>query len=154
MGEVSYTQGYVDDICLLSVGKFPNTISGLVQWALHTAESWCDELGLSVNHGKTGLAAFMRRRDLPGFFEPRLFGTTLHCSMSVECLGVILDSWLSWREHMDVKVRKAHNLLWARRRAYGVTWGLRPGVVYWLYVSVIRPSVTFASLVWPVPREN
>ena len=36
---------------------------------------------------------------------------------------------------MDVKVRKAHNLLWACRRAY---------------VSNIRPSITFTSLVlWP-----
>jgi len=67
--------------------------------------------------------------------------------MSVKHLGVILDSCLTWREHVDVKVRKAQNLLWACRRAYGVTWGLRPRVVHWLYVSIIRPSVTFVSLV-------
>jgi len=49
---------------------------------------------------------------------------------------------------VDAKVRKAQNLLWACRRAYGRTWGLGPRVVHWLYVSVIRPSVTYASLVW------
>ena len=32
---------------------------------------------LSVNPGETGLVAFMRRRNLPGFFESRLFGSTL-----------------------------------------------------------------------------
>jgi hypothetical protein len=90
----------------------------------------------------------MRRRKLPGFFKPCLFGTTLHCFIMVKYLGVILDSWLTWRKHVDVKVRKAQNLLWPCRRAYGVVWGLRPRVVHWLYVSVIRPSVTFASLVW------
>jgi len=26
-----YAQGYADDICLLAVGKFPNTVSGLIQ---------------------------------------------------------------------------------------------------------------------------
>jgi hypothetical protein len=109
---------------------------------------WCDELCLSVNPDKTGLFAFTRRRELPGFFEPCLFGTTLHCSTLVKYLGVILDWRLTWREHVDVKVRKAHNLLWACRRAYGVTWGLGPRVVHWLYISIIRPSVTFASLVW------
>ena len=41
-GEV-YTQGYADDICLLVVGKFPNTVSGLTQWDLHTVEMWCDK---------------------------------------------------------------------------------------------------------------
>jgi len=26
-----YTQGYADNICLQAVGKFPNTVSGLIQ---------------------------------------------------------------------------------------------------------------------------
>jgi len=49
---------------------------------------------------------------------------------------------------MDVRVRKAQNLLSACRRAYGGAWGLGPRVVHWLHVSVIMQSVTFASLVW------
>jgi hypothetical protein len=48
--------------CLLAVGKFPNAVSGLIKWALHTVEAWCDELGLSVNPDKTGLVAFTKRK--------------------------------------------------------------------------------------------
>jgi hypothetical protein len=66
--------------------------------------------------------------------------------MSVKCLRVVLDSQLTWGEHVNTKMKKA--LLWACRRVCGVTWGLRPKVVYWLYVSIIQPSVTFAPLVW------
>jgi len=125
-----YAQGYADDICLLAVGKFPNTVSGLIQWALGTVEAWCVELRLSVNPDKTGLVAFTRKRKLPGFFEPRLFGRVLQRSMSVKYLGVILDSRLTWKEHVDAKVRKAHNSLWACRRACGGAWGLGPRVVH------------------------
>jgi hypothetical protein len=103
---------------------------------------------LSINPDKTGLVAFTRKRKLPGFFEPRLFGRTLQRPTSVKYLGVILDSRLTWSKHMDAKVRKAQNLLWACRRAWGGVWDLEPRVVRWLYVSVIRPTVTFASLVW------
>jgi hypothetical protein len=35
-GSGIFIQGYADDICLLVVGKFQNTLSGLMQWALST----------------------------------------------------------------------------------------------------------------------
>ena len=104
-----YTHGYADDICLLAVGKFPNTVWGLIQWALHTVEMWCDEVGLSVNPDKTWLVVFTRRRKLPGFFEPHYFGVTLRRPISVKYLWVVLDSQLTCRERVDVKVRKAYN---------------------------------------------
>jgi len=68
--------------------------------------------------------------------------------MSVKYLGVILDSRLTWKEHMDFKVKKVQNSMWACRRACGVTWGLKPRLVHCLYVAIISPSVTFTSLVW------
>jgi hypothetical protein len=60
---------------------------------------------------------------------------------------VILDARLTWKEHIEAKVRKAHNMMWACRRACGRNWGLRPRVVHWLFTSVVRPSITYASLV-------
>jgi len=155
-----YAQAYADDIYLLAVGKFPNTVSGLIQWALHTVELWCAGFGLSVNPDKTGLVAFTRKRKLTGFFEPHLFGKTLQCSMSVKYLGVILDSRLTWKEHVDAKVKKAQNLTWACRRACGVTWGLNPG---WFIGSTLLSSGCPSLLhLWydglavrrPVPRGS
>jgi hypothetical protein len=81
----------VDDICLLAVGKFPNAVPGLIQWELHTVETWCDKLGLSVNPDKTGLVAFTRRIKLPGFFEPRLFGTLFVGQVSANDPGFMAD---------------------------------------------------------------
>jgi hypothetical protein len=134
--------------CLLAVGKFPNTVSGLMQWAFPTVEIWCNEVGLSVNPDKTGIVAFTRKSKPQGFLEPRLFGVKLKLSGSVKYLGVILDSGLTWREHVQVKVRKAQNLLWTCRRAFGMEWVLGPKLVHWLYVAIVRPTISFTSLVW------
>jgi hypothetical protein len=115
----AYAQGYADNICLLAVGKFPNTVSGLMQMALGIVEKWCGEVGLLVNPDKTGLVAFTRSMKLVGFFDPRFFGKILQRSGSIKYLGIILGSRLTWREHVEVKVRKAQNSLWACRRACG-----------------------------------
>jgi hypothetical protein len=53
-----YIKGYAGNICLLPVGKFPNTVSGLMQWALYTVEIRCDEVGLAGNPDKTRLVVF------------------------------------------------------------------------------------------------
>jgi len=110
-GSGIYIQGYADDKCLLAVGKFANTATGFMQWALLTAETWCNEVGLLVNPCKTEPVAFARK--LLGFFEPHLLGVTLSLSRPVKYLVGILDSRLTWREHVDIKMKKAHSLLWA-----------------------------------------
>jgi hypothetical protein len=61
---------------------------------------------------------------------------------------VILDARLTWKERIEAKVRKACNMMWVCKRACGRRWGLRPRVVHWLFTSVVRPSITYASLVW------
>jgi len=90
--------------------RLSQNISGFMQWDLHTVETWCEKVSLSVNPDKTELV-FIRKRKLPGFFEPHFFVVTLQHSMSVKYLRVVLDSWLSEREHVDVKVKKADYLL-------------------------------------------
>jgi hypothetical protein len=54
------------------MGKFPNTASGLMQWAPNSVEEWWDGHGLSVNTDKPGLVAFTRKRKLTGFFDDDL----------------------------------------------------------------------------------
>jgi hypothetical protein len=112
--------------------KFLNTVSGLMQWALDSVEEWCDGHGLTVNPDKTGLIAFTRRRKLPGFFEPRVYGMTMRLPESAKYLGVILDAKLTWGNQVDARVRKACSMMWACRRVCGRRWGLRPRLVSWL----------------------
>jgi hypothetical protein len=49
-----YRQCYADDICLMAVEKFPNTVSELMQRTLYTVETRCGEVGLSVKPWQDG----------------------------------------------------------------------------------------------------
>ena len=98
----SVEMGYHSRICRWHMssrggGKFPNTVSGLMQWAILIVETWCNEVGLSVNPEKTGIVAFTTKRKLLGSFESQFFGVKLSLLGLVKYLGVILDSRLTWR---------------------------------------------------------
>lgn len=143
-----FAQGYADDIAIVISGKFPNTVSGLMQRALLIVQHWCNDQGLRVNPSKAELVVFTRRRVLDGFVEPVLYGTTLRISRTVKYLGVILDSKLTWKDHIERQVQRATNTLWVCRRTFGKTWGINPKVIMWYYTVIVRPMITYASVVW------
>jgi hypothetical protein len=66
-----FVHGYADDMCLLAVVKFQNTVSGLMQEAVSTAGIWRNDVGRSVNPDKSGLVSYTTKSNLQGFFEPK-----------------------------------------------------------------------------------
>ena len=66
----------------------------------------------------------------------------------VKYLGVILDSKLNWNQHLQKIIRKTQTTFALVRRTFGKKWGLRPGMVHWLYNTVIRPFIFYGALVW------
>jgi len=49
---------------------------------------------------------------------------------------------------VDVKTKKAQNLLWACRRACRARWALRLKMAHWLHVAIVLPIISFAFLLW------
>ena len=77
------------------MGEFPNMVSGLMQWALLTAETWCKEVRLLANPDKTELVVLTRKRNLLGFLEQHFFCVNLSRNRLFKHLGVFLDSRLT-----------------------------------------------------------
>ena len=143
-----YTLGYADDLTIMVRGKILPTISDLMQQTCNVVEDWCCQQGLSVNPSKTELVVFTKKRKLDGLVEPTLFGERLKRAKQVKHLGVFLDDKLTWNPHLDYVTNKARIALATCRRAIGQTWGLKPKTSLWMYTAIIRPIVTYASLVW------
>ena len=143
-----FVQGYADDLVILIRGRFPGTLCDITQQALRLVETWCDDNGLSVNPTKTELVLFTKKRNVQDFYEPKLYGNNIQLKNQAKYLGVILDSKLSWKNHVELKVNKACKTLWMCRQLFGKSWGLSPRIIHWLYTAIVRPMLTYAALVW------
>jgi hypothetical protein len=70
-----FVHGFADDVVILISGKFLSTICDLMQSALNCVQNWCGEIGLNINADETYMVLFTKKRNLEGFFAPKLFDT-------------------------------------------------------------------------------
>lgn len=143
-----YTQGFADDIVIIVLGLCLKTVIEVMQKALQIVEQWCRAEELKVNPLKTTIVTFTNRRINDDETKLRLFGVEIIPKKEVKYLGVILDKRLLFKSHVEKITIKASKLLWATKRVVGQKWGITPKVAHWLYVTVIRPILTYASPIW------
>ena len=73
---------------------------------------------------------------------------------SFKYLGITLDSKLGWTQHIENAINKATLALIQCRKLLGRQWGLNPKVMLWLYTAIVRPIMSYGSLVWAPLAEN
>jgi hypothetical protein len=142
------TLGYADDIAILDSGKFPYTVSELLQEALSMVQQWCEGTQLSINPQKMVVVPFTRNRDLRGLKEPTLSGYKLHLATEVKYLRLTLDKGLTWKTQLENVINKAYRAFWTCKGTFGKTWGLKPKVLHWIYIVIIRPILTYGAMAW------
>jgi hypothetical protein len=142
-----YIVGYADDIAILIIGKFPHTVSEVLQTALHTVQQWCERTKLSINPNKMVIIPVTRKRNTKGLKTPILFNKTTQLCSEIKYLGLTLDKGHG-KKQLDKAISKAYKAFWVCRGTFGKVWGLKPKVVYWIYTAVVRPIVTYAATIW------
>ncbi len=140
--------GYADDVLLYVKGSDPETMRSVMQGALNLVFRWGAERGLAYNPEKTTVVMF--ENDRKKTHEPVLTagGCELSYSQNMKYLGVTLNKRLSWKAHVDEKVKKCGYLLNKVRSVVSRNWGLSPEKMLWIHKSVIIPKVGYGALVW------
>ncbi|XP_062716992.1 retrovirus-related Pol polyprotein from type-1 retrotransposable element R1 isoform X2 [Aedes albopictus] len=139
--------GFADDIVVIVRGKFDNTVFNRMQEALRFTLVWCKNEGLNINPSKTTIVPFTRRRKI-SISELKLGDVELSLSLDVKFLGVVLDSKLCWHKHVEKQLEKARNAFWGCKRTFGRKWGLKPKMILWIYMAIVKPIITYASIIW------
>ena len=120
-----------------------------MQIALNKAYSWGVLKGLQFNPIKTVAVIFSHKRDpIKIFPKLTLGGRELEYSKEVKYLGIILDSKLSFKQHIIEKCKKATRLMFAAKNAIGKIWGPSLENMKWMYESMVRPIITYGAIVW------
>ena len=140
--------GYADDFVILSKGRFATTVYDRMQVALKAVEEWCCKTELSVNPSKTVLVLFTKNRNLQGVRDLVLFDSNLSTSSEVKYLGLVFDSKLNWNQHLSNRIQKACRIYGQCRKFFGLSWGLKPKYIYWMYSMLIVPYLMYGCAVW------
>lgn len=138
---------YADDLVIMVRGKHDKTVADRLQTALNYVLRWCKSENLSVNPSKTIIVPFTRRLKF-NIQDFNLNGSNISLSTEVKYLGVTLDSKLLWSRHIHNIQEKAINIFMACRSMFGKKWGLSPKITFWIYNTVIIPTVTYAAFIW------
>jgi hypothetical protein len=91
------TVGYADDIAILINGKYPHTVSEVLQTALCTVQKWYEKTNLSINPNKMVIIPFTRKKEKKGLKESFLLSKTIQLSSEVKYLGITLEKGLTWK---------------------------------------------------------
>ena len=123
----------------------------LIQPIVDQLVTWGTSMELTFNPTKTVCIQFTRAtektRKVPGN-KLRINGTDIPLSTETRYLGVQLDSKLTWNRHFDITVTKAKRYLCQLVGALSKYWGPQPRLAKWIYTAIVKPRVTYASLVW------
>ena len=59
-----------------------------------------------------------------------------------------IDAKLTWNSHFDNAITKAKRYLCQLVGALSKYWGPQPKLVKWIFLTVVKPRITYAALVW------
>jgi ribonuclease HI len=151
--------GYADDAGLVTCGEDIRQLHMYMQRDVNKAIEWGKANGLTFSESKTVAVIFTQKQKrtywkLCAPCKIKINGKEIAYNKEVRYLGIQLDSKLTWRKHIEMKVRNAKIQLVKLRNAMGKLWGAPPNMMKWAYTGVVRPALTYGALVWARAAES
>ena len=141
-------KGFADDGSLTVTGGNIKELYKVMQRALDAAQQWATDCGLKYCPAKCNAMLFTNKRKVEELPKLRLNGQIIPQVKTARILGVIFDTKMSWKPHINQKIDKCKAILMKIKPILNKHWS--PNAIYnkWLYTSVIIPILTYGSVVW------
>ncbi len=138
---------YADDLVLFARGADLQDTQKQLQYTINSLATWANSHGLSFAPAKTKIIAFSKKRHLPPI-QLSLNGATLEQTSNIKFLGLIFDSTLTWRQHIQELQQKCTQRLNLLKTLNGTTWGADKKCLLHLYQSHIRSVLDYGSIIY------
>ena len=140
--------GFADDCSLLLHRENPNHAVSILNRVLKELTDWGRSVGLKFNPMKT-IAMYFTRSNKNNFpIKIQVDGYEVEYSSETRYLGVQLDHKLSWNAHFNIVTKRAKQYLMQLMGALNKRWGPKPALIRWVYISIVRARLAYASVIW------
>ena len=141
-------KGFADDAGLIVTGIDPVLMANILEQGIKKATDWGAENHLTFGAAKTVIVLYTKKRKKVEIPPIKVCGVDVELSTSAKYLGVILDKKLNFNEHIDAVTKKAKAVLAKIKGSIGKLWGPSPNLMKWVYTGMVRPILTYGSVVW------
>ena len=147
MNKNVYCTLYVDDFAIYAASKKERHTERLLQTTINRLEQWTKERGMKFSQEKTVAIKFSKRRRGP---IPRinLYRTPINIVESTRYLGLVIDSRLSWKQHVEylrTNCIPAMNLL---KHLSHLSWGADRKTLLKLYTSLVKSKLDYGCQIY------
>jgi hypothetical protein len=142
---------FADDTCLfLEVGDSETTARAMNE-DLENLNQWANKWHVAFSPPKTEEVIISRKRDK--IDHPQLFldGEPIKKVQKHKHLGLVVDSKLSWEDHIVEVCDKANRRLGIMR---SLKYKLDRLSLERIYIGFIRPLLEYGDIVWDLPGES
>lgn len=140
---------YADDLKLYKPIKTIEDCAAL-QEALNAVQVWCLQNGMFLNIKKCAVVSFTRKNQMITF-NYDINHEVLERKNVIRDLGVLFDTKLSFKQHIDMIVNSGHARLGFVKRI--VKELNDPYLIKNMYSTLVRPTLEYANVIWSPYRE-
>jgi len=138
---------FADDSAIYLGHRNIKTLENKIQSSINLIQNWCNENGFKIAINKTTGVLFSKRSNLSRI-TLKIDQKQIKMDNKVKFLGVIFDSKLTWKQHIDYIIEKCKKRLNLLRAISGYGWGACKKTLLTIYKALIRSILDYGDVAY------
>ena len=141
-----HVYAFADDITILVEGTNFDKTSSRIQRVVDKINEWAKDNKQVISHKKTAIMNMTRVKTKE--YDIQLDGKPINRVKALKILGVILDTKLIWKNHVEYSLDKAARVTTRLARIAKRKWGVHLDIMLHIYKVAFEPILTYAASIW------